>query len=248
MTDSLNSRIEKDGMHMIYVPAGGFLMGSLDSDSQAHKDEKPQHRVVLDAYWIDQTAVTNAMFALFVHETGYQTEAEQAGEADAWHHPLGMGSGLNGKMDDPAVYISWNDAQAYCQWVGRRLPTEAEWEKAARGTDGRLYPWGNQAPEIDPYCLDPESEQTIPVGLYRALGSSPYGCLDLTGNVCQWVADWYDEAYYLTSPARNPKGPERGSYRVLRGGSWLNCKDVRAATRNRFAPDFRIFTSFRCAR
>jgi sulfatase modifying factor 1 len=142
----------KDGMAQVCVPAGEFLMGSADSDPSAYRDEMPQHTVYLDAFWIDKTEVTNAMFAKFVAETNYKTEAEKEGwgftynppskswerpKGADWRHPRGPTSDINSQNDYPVAQVSWNDAAAYCEWVGRRLPTEAEWEKAARGTDGR---------------------------------------------------------------------------------------------------------------
>ena len=146
-----------DGMILVYVPAGEFLMGSADSDPEASSDEKPQHKVTLDAFWIDRTEVTNAMFAQFVAASGHKTDAEKVGTGWAfdptstswkvtidaeWQHPRGPGSDVAGLDKHPVVQVSWNDAAAYCGWTGRRLPTEAEWEKAARGTDGRKYPVG----------------------------------------------------------------------------------------------------------
>lgn len=142
-------------MVLLYVPAGNFLMGSADSDPNALPEEQPQHTVQLDAFWIDRTDVTNAMFAMFVKATGHKTDGERLGDgvvcvngdchstigAD-WQHPNGPSSNLDGRANHPVVQVSWNDASSYCAWAGRRLPSEAEWEKAARGTDGRLYPWG----------------------------------------------------------------------------------------------------------
>ena len=149
-----------DEMFMIFIPAGDFLMGSTDTDKEARTDEKPQHKVYLDAFWIDQTEVTNAMFSRFVEMTRYKTTAERAGSGWVyfplskkwqetpgayWRHPYAPTSTLDGRNHYPVVQVSWDDALAYCTWVGGRLPTEAEWEKAARGTDGRIYPWGNSA-------------------------------------------------------------------------------------------------------
>ena len=269
---------DKDGMTQVYVPAGEFLMGSADSDSEAGSDEKPQHKVTLDAYWMDRTEVTNAMFAQFVAASDYKTDAEKAGtgfiynptsknwETTAgadWQHPRGPGSNLAGLDQHPAVLVSWNDAAAYCAWAGHRLPTEAEWEKAARGTDGRKFPWGNQGVAGDflnfadrnlavdgaDKNVDDGYQFTAPAGSYPK-GASPYGALDMAGNVWEWVADWYDEKYYTSSPPQNPEGPESGQYRVLRGGSWYGDQWVaRAAVRYRFVPDGRYDdVGFRCAR
>jgi formylglycine-generating enzyme required for sulfatase activity len=269
---------EKDGMVMVYVPAGKFLMGSSDSDKQAYSDEKPQHEVYVDAFWIDQTEVTNAMFRRFVSTAGYKTEAEKVGSgwgwiggewkeikgAD-WQHPHGPDTNIVGLDDHPVVQVIWNDAQAYCQWTGRRLPTEAEWEKAARGTDGRKYPWGNDPITgtllnfCDKNCeyshkdgtIDDGYAYTAPVNSYPA-GASPYGALNMAGNVWEWVADWYDEKYYASSSVKspNPQGPTTGQYHVLRGGAWnYVSQDVRAADRYWNPPDIRLnIVGFRCSR
>jgi serine/threonine-protein kinase len=241
-------------MVQVYVPAGEFLMGSEDSD--ADDDEKPQHTVNLDAYWMDRTEVTNEMFGRFVGETSYQTDAEKEGSANVcadgscdetdgadWQHPQGPESNLNGLETHPVVQVSWDDATAYCEWAGRRLPTEAEWEKAARGTDGRKYPWGEQAPtgELANFCdancawswadesVDDGYALTSPVGNYPA-GATPYGAFDMAGNVWEWVNDFYDDNYYATSPRDNPPGASVEARRVLRGGSGSD------GARNRRAP------------
>ncbi len=232
-----------DGMEMVYVPAGEFLMGS----DEGYDDEKPVHDVYLDAYWIDRTEVTNAQYRQCV-EGGACPEPECWGD-DRFNGP-----------DHPVVCVSWEDAVAYCQWAGARLPTEAEWEKAARGTDGREYPWGDtfdgtRLNYCDANCefehkdtgVDDGYAQTAPVGSYPA-GASPYGALDMAGNVWEWVANWYAEGYYGRSPERNPTGPESGEARVLRGGSWLNYSSrARCAYRNRDIPDDGFSSSgFRC--
>ncbi len=268
----------KDGMTLVYVPAGEFLMGSIDADIYAGSDEKPQHTVYLDAYWIDKTDVTNAMFAQFVQAASYKTDAEKVGigysfdfssgnwtdtRGANWQHPHGPSSDISNLDNHPVAQVSWNDAKAYCEWAGRRLPTEAEWEKAARGTDGSIYPWGNDpatgnllnladknlnASWADK-TIDDGYQFTSPVGHYPA-GISPYGALDMAGNVWQWVVDWYDKNYYVNSPTRNPTGPTSGDSHVLRGGSWnFRAQSARAACRSWNAPGFRyVSISFRCAR
>jgi serine/threonine-protein kinase len=270
---------EKDKMAGIYVPAGDFLMGSSDDD----KDlffwiwERPQHKVFLDAFWIDKTEVTNEMFTRFTEASGYKTDAEKKGKAYVykekygrlmevnganWRHPFGLESGIDGLDNHPVVQVSWNDAKTYCEWAGRRLPSEAEWEKAARGTDGRKYPWGsedNYETRLN-YCdkncnsnskdnkEDDGYSYTAPVGSYPN-GASPYGALDMAGNVWEWVNDWHGEKYYSSSPQRNPQGPSSGTYRVTRGGSWImNMWGCRPTLRNRDMPDTGIDNrGFRCA-
>jgi formylglycine-generating enzyme required for sulfatase activity len=180
---------EKDGMVMAYVSAGEFLMGAADSDSQAFDNEKPQHTVYLDAFWIDKTEVTNAQYKKCVQARACETSNEA------------FNSRFNSD-NQPVVGVPWYNAVTYCQWAGRELPTEAQWEKAARGTDGRIYPWGNQPATCDYTVMNDGSgdgcgngSAAWPVGS-NPKGASPYGALDMVGNVGEWVADWYDEKYY----------------------------------------------------
>lgn len=213
-----------DGMVMVYVPAGKYPMGSTDNDPNAEDNEKPQHSVYLDAFWVDRTEVTNAQYGRCV----------EAGDCPV---PTFCSSGEPtygdaAKSDHPVVCVGWDDARAYCQWAGARLPTEAEWEKAARGTDSRIYPWGNafdggRLNQCDANCeylgretgADDGYVRTAPVGSFPP-GASPYGALDMLGNVWEWVNDWYDAGYYDHSPSRNPEGPGSGTARVVRGDSW----------------------------
>ncbi|OQY99430.1 MAG: hypothetical protein B6D41_01490 [Chloroflexi bacterium UTCFX4] len=231
----------KDNAPMVFVPAGEFTMGSADSATDAFDDEKPQHAVYLDDYWIDQHQVTNAQYKLCVDAGACQAPSE----AKSYTRDSYYGNAQYANY--PVIYVSWNDADTFCQWAGKRLPTEAEWEKAARGTDGRIYPWGN---EFDQTRVNNNQVvgDTTEVGKYPN-GASPYGALDMAGNVWEWVNDWYDENYYRNSPRANPKGPSSGDSRVLRGGSWLNVASVvRAAFRNRVVPDDRDDrVGFRCA-
>ncbi len=201
-----------DGAVMVYVPAGEFLMGSPDDDPDAADDEKPQHTVYLDAFWIDRTEVTNAQYRQCV-EWGACWEPRYWDD-DSLHAP-----------DEPVLWVSWNDAESYAQWVGGRLPTEAEWEKAARGTDGRSYPWGNSPPACSKANYAGCAGSPLPVGSHPE-GASPYGALEMAGNAREWVADWYDEDYYGRSVFRNPNGPDSGTFRVLRGGSYLHDQSV----------------------
>ena len=254
----------KDGMVMVYIPPGEFIMGSdlmeafVVGGRPARGDlrlfwfpnQRPSHRVYLDGYWIDQTEVTVGMFKKFVDATGYRTSAEREGWGKPWQpgpkelewpmvqgadwlHPRGPGS--TAEDNHPVVQVSWQDAMAYCEWVGAMLPTEAQWEKAARGTDARRYPWGDDFDGTrlnygDKNCpverwRDTDYNDgyafTSPVGLYPG-GASPYGVLDMAGNVWEWVFDWYDEGYYDYSPASNPRGPANGHLKSQRGGSWYD--------------------------
>ncbi len=222
---------EKDGMTLVYVPEGEFEMGSEDGES----DERPVHTIYLDAFWIDQTEVTNAQYNACV-------------QSGACEQPYIDDSNYD---DHPVVYVGWYDAQDYCEWAGRRLPTEAEWEKAARGTDSRTYPWGETISCSQAnYGGCGDFPQTSPVGYYGEKGASPYGVYDMAGNVWEWTADWYGNNYYQGSPSSNPTGPDSGSSRVLRGGFWGSNKwKARSAFRNFYNPDFsNNFNGFRCAR
>jgi formylglycine-generating enzyme required for sulfatase activity len=222
-----------DGAEMILIPAGEFLMGTSDEQIKEllrqfpswkrewFANERPQHRVYLDDFYIDKYPVTNAQFEQFVKATGYKAEGD-------WRRYY-----TKGKEKHPVVCVSWNAASAYCKWAGKRLPTEAEWEKAARGADGRIWPWGNAWDKSKCNSSDGGSGTTTPVGSYPT-GASPYGVMDMAGNVLEWCADLYDEKYYTSAPDRNPQGPSSGTYRVLRGGSWYGDPDgARAATRYR---------------
>ena len=223
---------EKKVGEMVRVPAGEFTMGSDNGDS----DEKPVHRVYLDEFYIDKFEVTNEEYAKCV-DAGSCSENPKYDEFTDQRQPV--------------VGVDWNQADTYCKWAGKRLPTEAEWEKAARGTDGRTYPWGE---EIDCTMANYDNcghNKTKPVGSYPS-GASPYGAMDMAGNVWEWCADWYDNNYYCNSPSRNPTGPTSGKYRVLRGGSWLDLEGyryLRTSARDRVGPSNRLsFIGFRCAR
>ncbi len=230
--------IGKDGAPAALVPAGEFQMG----DPAGLPDEQPVHRVQLGAYYMDRYEVTTLRYARFLEATGRK-------EPDRWSE---VGFSRDGKR--PVVGVDWHDADAYCRWADKRLPTEAEWEKAARGADKRLYPWGDQSPNglLAGYNWTSrrfwEGYETLsPVGSYEA-GKSPHGIYDLAGNVAEWVADWYDERYYSRSPDVNPTGPLTGDRKVVRGGAWLNePMDMRSAKRYRYLPTFRnVNVGFRC--
>lgn len=231
----------KDGAPMVLIPAGEFTMGSREEEKSADKDEQPAHQAYLDAYYIDQYEVTTARYAKFFKATNRP-------QPEYWSANVVSDHGRK-----PVVGVDWNDAAAYCTWAGKRLPTEAEWEKAARGTDQRVYPWGNEAPNTQranfKHCCDFKDYGALTdVGSYEA-GKGPYGTYDMAGNVWEWVADWYDVKYYSKSPARNPIGPLSGESRVLRGGSWFNEPlYVRSASRGRAVPTKRHNAiGFRCA-
>lgn len=206
-TSSEKTRINsKDGAEMVFIPAGEFLMGSEEVD-----DEKPQRRVYLDGYWIYKYEVTVAQYRQFCQATRRKMPPEPTW---GW------------KDNHPIVNVNWDEAAAYCQWAGGRLPTEAEWEKGARGTDGRKFPWGNQWEESKCHHSKKkfaDAEGTAPVGSHPQ-GASPYGVHDMAGNVWEWCADWYDAHYYAKAEQRNPTGPRSTlkGMRVIRGGSWGN--------------------------
>jgi formylglycine-generating enzyme required for sulfatase activity len=241
---------------MVYVPAGAFWMGSKESDPDANDDEKPQHEVILDAFWIDRTEVTNGQYRRCVDDGACSPPSSSSSSTrDSYY-------GTSEFDDYPVIFVDWEQADAYCTWAGKRLPTESGWEKAARGTDKRMYPWGdgfdgNLVNFCDVNCgFDRKNEDwddgyadTAPVGNYPN-GASPYGALDMAGNVWEWVADWYGEDYYAGSPDRNPQGADSGEMRVLRGGSWsFDQEGVRAANRSSSEPSGLYGdVGFRCAR
>jgi formylglycine-generating enzyme required for sulfatase activity len=218
--------IDSKGVHMLLVPAGEFTMGS-----NQHPDEQPIHTVYLDSYYIDGYEVTNALYASCV-QAGI---CPPPGETSSYRRSAYYG---NSEFDHyPVVYVDWYMAASYCNWRGARLPTEAEWEKAARGTDARTYPWG-EGIDSTRANYDQNLGDTIAVGTYEE-GRSIYGVYDMVGNVWEWVADWYQADYYSTLPeiAVNPQGPQFGQNRVLRSGAAsFNRADVRPANRFGLGP------------
>jgi len=266
-------------------------MGDCFDEGYAADGETPVHEVRLADFWLDETAVTNTQFATFVKATGYVTEAEQLGVSSvfhlavspgaevlhrvdaapwwlavrgaSWRHPEGGGSDVRRRSNHPVVHVSWNDAQAYCQWAGKRLPTEAEWEYAARGgLDGARYGWGD---ELTPggvwpcniwqgdfprhNTIDDGHLATAPVTAYRPNG---FRLFNMAGNVWEWCADWFDPSYYAHSPIDDPRGPAGGTARVMRGGSYLchasYCHRYRVAARSHNTPDSASANvGFRCA-
>lgn len=269
---------------MALIPGGTFLMGS----ETGLPHESPLHEVVVAAFYLDTHEVTNDEFAEYVEATGYVSEAERWGwsigfvpdaetdvrvpgaewwvkvEGADWRHPLGPDSSIEGKGDYPVVQVSWNDAVAYCEWAGKRLPTEAEWEFAARGgLAQKNYPWGNLvAPDGRPMAntwngIFPVSDSgedgyasLSPVGSYPPNG---YGLYDAGGNVWEWCEDWYRGDYYFRSPRENPRGPSQGLEKVMRGGSWLcapnYCLGYRVSHRSHSGIDTGLnHVGFRCAK
>jgi formylglycine-generating enzyme required for sulfatase activity len=186
----------RDGAPMVRVPAGPFWMGLPENDFLAEEHEKPERQVTLPALWIEVYPVTNFRFGLFMRDGGYADPDWWSADGWAWksrlkiEHPLQWGQAGWDGPDQPVAGVSWYEADAYARWAGRRLPTDAEWEKAARGTDRRRYPWGNLWPTADLANFNLNAGRTTPVGLYRE-GMSPYGCLDMAGNVNNWTSDWY---------------------------------------------------------
>jgi formylglycine-generating enzyme required for sulfatase activity len=257
-------------IEQVYIPAGSFMMGSDD----IREEERPVHEVALDGFWLSRYEVTNTQWAAFTAFTGHATTAEVEGsgynfiggervlvEGANWQHPQGPGSDIEGLHDHPVVLVSWTDATAYCEWVGGRLPTEAEWEYAARGPETPVFPWGDpfdgtRLNFCDSNCpfdhadaaVDDGYEFTAPVGTYPA-GDSWIGALDMAGNVWEWVNDWYVAGYYAVSEASNPQGPDAGEFKIIRGGAWDSfANDTRSAYRINDAPDARYYhVGFRCA-
>ena len=241
---------------MVRIPGGWFMMGSTrKADRMARRPEFPQRRVSLDAYEIDKYEVSALQFLRFVVATDGQPLID-------WKYD--GGNFQESMAHHPVMHVTWFEADAYCRWAGKRLPTEAEWEKAARGEDGRIYPWGNASAGLSranfgrrglsgPVRARPERLQLYPpiiaVDKYEN-ATSPYGVHQMAGNVAEWVADWYEPRYYRGAPDRNPTGPEKGTHKVFRGGGWIDSTPmVRAAQRNGTDPKTRMnWLGFRCAR
>lgn len=231
---------------MVLVPAGEFLMGSdPQKDRAAGPQELPQRRVYLDAFWMDRYEVSNVEYLRFVLGTG-------ADWPKFWREsPFPEKASLH-----PVINVSWQEADAFCRWAGKRLPTEAEWEKAARGVDGRIFPWGNEpAGWLKSNIAHPGSKRGFKYPPLAKIdrydkGLSPYGVYQMAGNVSEWVSDWFDPTYYRQAQDTNPQGPKTGELKVFRGGSWNEDPEVaRSAGRNAGSPDRKSYlTGFRCAK
>lgn len=284
---------DKDLSDMILIPGGTFLMGTDDKEGFPADGEGPARNVTLSTFLIDATAVTNKQFALFIKETNYVTDAERFGwsyvfhsfvsketgekvtqvatqtpwwwvvDGADWSHPEGPESHVDERLDHPAIHISWNDADAYCRWAGKRLPTEAEWEYAARGgLVQKRYPWGDELkPGGEHRCniwqgKFPDKNHasdgyagTAPVKSYQPNG---YGLYNMSGNAWEWCEDWFTPDYHLSSGSLNPRGPVSGVARSMRGGSYLchksYCNRYRVAARSKNTPDSSAGNiGFRCA-
>jgi formylglycine-generating enzyme len=265
---------------MVQLPGAEFLMGNVGAHSYPADGEGPVRRVRVDPFWIDARAVSNADFSEFVKKTGHETEAERFGwsfvfagllpddfpptravahapwwrqvEGADWRRPEGPHSDLDGRFDHPVLHVSWNDAQAYCAWAGTRLPTEAEWEYAARGgLEGKLFPWGDELEPGGEHRMNvwqgtfptentaaDDFHGTCPVDSFPPNG---FGLHNMTGNVWEWCADWFHPDFHTRDIRTNPRGPRRGANRATRGGSYLchhsYCERYRVAARNSLTPD-----------
>jgi sulfatase modifying factor 1 len=220
------STSDRDMVEMIFIPAGEFLMGS--AEGQGRRDERPQRKVYLDAYKIDKYETTNNRYLNFIHSTR-RKEPPNPYSDKKLSEETGIGN-------LPVIQITWYDAVDYCRWAGKRLPTEAEWEKAARGEQRFVFPWGSNSPQPNEVNFERNWEDTKtlwPVGI-TAQTASPYGVMDMAGNAREWTNDWYAPNYYGTGVNKNPKGPKFGVLKVIKGGSWHSFEpDIRTASRGK---------------
>lgn len=257
------AKVVNDGYgDFLLVPAGAFQMGDNFGDGESR--ERPVHTVDLDAFYIGKFEVTNGDWRKFRDDPGYDNvkfwpngRVMPKDQIPYWTQANNHGGGTPDSDTYPVLGVNWDAATAYCNWLSEktgkryRLPTEAEWEKAARGTDQRRFPWGNTIDRTRAnYVGDQQFDTGKPVGSYPA-GASPYGAMDMAGNVLEWCSDWYQRDYYENSPKKNPKGPARGAYRVLRGGAFFfEGQDLRSYARSGAWPSFQSFrmVGFRAVR
>lgn len=268
--------------NMAYIPGGEFVMGTNSKEGFPADGEGPMRKVKVKPFYMDPCAVTNAEFTEFVEDTGYQTEAEAYGwsfvfhsllsekirkqvnqivqgtpwwcrvSGAYWHQPEGPDSSIDEKRDHPVVHISWNDAQAYCRWAGKRLPTEAEWEFAARGgLEQKKYPWGDElTPDGEHYCniwqgvfpkQNTEEDGFAGTAPAKSFPPNGYGLYNVSGNIWEWCSDWFIRTIHRRGGRDNPQGPEEGTSRIMRGGSYLchesYCNRYRVAARSSNTPD-----------
>jgi len=246
-----------DSMVMVFIPPGEFAMGNKGGISNQIFDEFPRHKIYLDSFWMDQSEVTNAMFAVFLNDKGNQVEG-----GSTWFNakdddylifqPDGNWVPMNSYEDYPVYEVTWFGAISYCEWAGRRLPTEAEWEKAAKGgLVGEIYPWGNRNPVCRFTAISGAQFEDCDGGVVQVMSFKPneFGLFDMSGNVAEWVSDWYTVDYYENSDDINPKGPSTGNQKGIRGGSWRDSfYDIRSSSRMKFYPHLSSSTiGFRCA-
>ncbi|MEC7641818.1 MAG: formylglycine-generating enzyme family protein [Nitrospinota bacterium] len=244
---------ENNRQNMAFIPSGEYLMGSIKSlkehdptaflnpDRHMLGPDNKAHKVFVDDFYIDLYETRNADYATFINSK--DVKAAGFKKPRFWDHP-----DFNDPLQ-PVVGVSWKEARAFCLWNNKRLPTEAEWEKASRGKRPIAFPWGDEAPDSKKLNYHSEIGKTVKVGSYEE-GKSDYGVYDLSGNVSEWVFDWHDADFYQFSPKKNPKGPSKGKYKVIRGGNWRNISDdVRLAYRGATVPKIRNKTvGFRCAK
>ncbi len=233
---------EQDGMSLVYIPAGEFSMGAEEGDPVAAESEKSLHQVYLDSFWIDLTEVSNRMYIDCVQAGSCQSIVASSQTRPQYFDEKAYD-------DFPVISVSWENAKQYCTWAGRRLPTEAEWEKAARGTGDRVFPWGNEPPNPRRANFGNQLGDTAMISSYPD-GASPYGVLNLAGNAAEWVADWYGPSYYEVTVYKNPTGPQSGEFKLIRGGSWFTqAQALRVSSRLWNYPGLRSDTvGFRCAK
>ena len=262
-----------DGAPMVSIPEGPFLRGSQSGEGDS--DEQPQRTIHLSAFYIDRYEVTNRRYLAFIKAAKHRVPEHCCDTTYNLWQSMQVPENM---WDHPVVNVNWYDADAYCKWAGKRLPTEAEWEKAARGSEGLTYPWGSDwdplrangvsywagrgftTPQEARAWLNGEGKTilaqkgiqgmlTVPVTAIPQ-GATPNGLFHMAGNIWEWVADWYDAAYYANSPANNPQGPDAGRYKVFRGGSWLNQRHIlRTTARDGSLPALRTHgTGFRCVK